>query len=65
MKTKAFDCVEMKRQGAALVQQRLAGMTRQEQLEYWRQQTDLLRQRQASILAARAGVSAAPAPPTQ
>jgi hypothetical protein len=53
MTTKTFDCVEMKRRGAELVQQQLAGMTRQEQLEYWRSQTELLRQRQAELRAAR------------
>ena len=48
MTTKTFDCVQMKRRGAELVRQRLAGMTRQQQLEYWRQQTALLRRRQAA-----------------
>ena len=43
MKTKTFDCVEMKRIGAAHVQKELAGLTPQQQLEYWRQQTDQLR----------------------
>lgn len=52
-KTKAFDCVEMKRRGAELVQQRLAGMTREEQLEYWRKKTELLRERQALLRASR------------
>jgi hypothetical protein len=33
--------------------QRLAGMTREEQLDYWRKQTELLRERQASLRAAR------------
>lgn len=37
---KKFDCVEMKRRGAARVQAELAGMSREEQLEYWRKQTD-------------------------
>lgn len=53
MKTKTFDCVEMKRRGAELVQQRLAGMTPEEQLEYWRQQTDELRREQQRILQSR------------
>ncbi len=48
-KAKAFDCVEMKRQGAALVLRQLAGTTRQQQLEYWQEQTELLRQRQAEL----------------
>ena len=51
MKTKTFDCVEMKRKGAELVQQRLAAMTREQQLEYWREQTELLRKRQAALRA--------------
>ena len=34
---KPFDCVEMKHQGAERVQARLAGMTREEQLAYWRE----------------------------
>ena len=61
MKTKTFDCVEMKRKGAELVQHRLAGMNRQEQLEYWRHQTELLRQRQAALRAAGPNAPAAPA----
>ena len=35
MKTKTFDCVEMKRQGAKLVQERLKGMTIEERTSYW------------------------------
>jgi len=51
MKTKAFDCVEMKRRGAALVQEKVAGMTPEQELEFWRQQTELLRQQQKAVLA--------------
>jgi hypothetical protein len=36
MKTKAFDCVEMKRRGAEAVRQRTAGMTPKQEIEYWR-----------------------------
>ncbi len=39
---KSFDCVDMKHTGAAKVQAKLAGMTREEQLEYWRVRTDEL-----------------------
>jgi hypothetical protein len=46
MKKKAFDCVEMKRQGAARVQARLAGMTPEERLKYWQGRTEALRARQ-------------------
>ena len=45
MKKKAFDCVEMKRQGAAYVQAQLAGKTREQELEFWDQQSKLLEQR--------------------
>lgn len=51
MKTKTFDCVEMKRKGAALVQQRLAGMSREQQLEFWREQNELLLKRQVELRA--------------
>jgi len=34
---KPFDCVEMKHKGAMIVQARLAGMTVEEQLAYWRE----------------------------
>jgi hypothetical protein len=34
MKNKSFDCVEMKRKGAELVQQRVASLTKAQQLEY-------------------------------
>lgn len=46
MKTKPFDCVEMKRQGAAEVLRRLAGKSRAQQLEYWRRRTEDILKRQ-------------------
>ena len=49
MKTKTFDCVEMKQRGGARVQQVIAGMTPQQELEYWRNQTEQLRRRQREI----------------
>ncbi len=49
MKNKTFDCVEMKRQGALRVHEILKDMTVQQQIEYWRQQTELMRQRRAEI----------------
>jgi hypothetical protein len=39
---KSFDCVDMKHRGAEKVQAKLAGMSREQQLEYWRAQTDEL-----------------------
>ncbi len=47
MKTKTFDCVEMKRQGAEKVQQELAGMTLEEETAFWQSGTEELKQRQA------------------
>ena len=49
MKTKTFDCVRMKRQGAEQVMKRLEGKTVQEQLEYWRKGTEELKKRQQAL----------------
>ena len=32
-----FDCVEMKRQGASILQKKLAGMTLEEELKFWQE----------------------------
>jgi hypothetical protein len=45
MKTKAFDCVEMKREGSRRVYEALKGKSRDEQVEYWRKRNVELRQR--------------------
>lgn len=44
---KTFDSVEMKHRGAQVVQQAIAGMTMQEELEFWQRGTEQLRVRQA------------------
>ena len=49
MKTKTFDCVQMKRRGAARVQQQIEILTPEQELEFWRKQTDTLRRRQQEI----------------
>ena len=54
MKTKTFDCVEMTRRGAGKVQKIIAGMTPQQESEYWRDQTERLRQRQREIQSGKA-----------
>ncbi len=46
MKTKTFDCVEMKRRGAELVRKQLEGKSRAQQLEYWQKGTDELKKLQ-------------------
>ncbi len=43
MKKKDFDCVEMKRHGAEKVAEQTKNMSRQQELEFWRQQTQALR----------------------
>jgi hypothetical protein len=58
MTAKTFDCVEMKRRGAELVQKQLAGMTRQQQLAYWEGRTKLLLQQQAAVRAAQSNATA-------
>ncbi|MGB2824837.1 MAG: hypothetical protein WBF17_27945 [Phycisphaerae bacterium] len=45
MKTKAFDCVEMKRGGSRRVYDQIKGMTREEELAFWQKRTGCLAQR--------------------
>ncbi len=51
MKTKTFDCVEMKRRGAELLRQRLAGMTLEQEIEYWRQRSEQFEREQERLRA--------------
>jgi len=46
MKTKTFDCVEMKRRGAKRIVKELEGKTFEEKLKYWRNGTEKLRKLQ-------------------
>ena len=46
MRTKAFDCVQMKRQGAELVRKQLEGKSFEQQLEYWQKGTENLKKLQ-------------------
>jgi hypothetical protein len=49
VKTKAFDCVGMKRRGAEHVFSIIRDMTPAEELEYWQRRTQELRQEQARL----------------
>lgn len=49
MKTKTFDCVEMKRKGAQRVQEILKGMTMEEQLAFWDKKHEELVRRQEEL----------------
>ncbi len=46
---KKFDCVEMKQRGAERLQQRLSGMTLEQEIEYWRQRSDQFQQDQERL----------------
>jgi len=46
---KSFDCVELQHEGGQRVFARLAGMTLDEKVAYWRERTGVLRQRQAAL----------------
>jgi len=49
MKTKTFDCVEMKRRGAAYVYGIIKEMTPEEEVEFWRKQTEEMRREQERL----------------
>lgn len=44
MKKTKFDCVEMKRRGAEVVEEKTKNMTREEEYEFWIKQTRSLKQ---------------------
>ena len=48
-----FDCVEMVEKNQEIIQAKLEAMSREEKLEFWRTQTDKLRERQTQIIADR------------
>jgi len=47
---KPFDCVDMKHQAAEQVQAHLAGMSRDEKIEYFRERTQALRALQQQLI---------------
>lgn len=44
-KAKTFDCVEMKRKGAARLCEKLKNMSPEEQIQFWRRRAEELRRR--------------------
>lgn len=51
MMTKVFDCVEMKRQGALRVHEKMQGMSIEEQVAYWQERNrEFLREKHASTV---------------
>jgi len=49
MKTKTFDCVNMKRRGARRVREEIGCLTREKELEYWSKHSEELRKQQDSL----------------
>lgn len=49
MKTKTFDCVEMKRRGAERIHERLKNMTLEQKIDYWRRRSQSFRTEQAGL----------------
>lgn len=47
---KEFDCVEMKHKAAEKIRTRIAGLSTQEELAFWNNQTELLRKHQHQII---------------
>lgn len=58
MKTKTFDCVEMKRRGGERVRQATADMTPEQELAFWQERSRQLRQRQQGAKANRSSTGA-------
>jgi hypothetical protein len=51
MKTKKFDCVQMKHLGAARVQEHTATMTKEQELAFWQERSQHLRRHQEALKA--------------
>ena len=48
---KSFDCVEMKRRGAEALRKRLAGMTFEQEVEFWRKRSEEFERQQQRLRA--------------
>ena len=53
MNEKKFDCVEMMHKGTEYVREQTKGMSREQELEYWRQKTESLLARKKRLSKAR------------
>jgi len=49
MKTNKFDCVEMKHVGAEKIQEQIAKMTREQEIMFWKERSQLLKEHQKII----------------
>ena len=57
MKTKTFDCVEMKRRAAARIHEEIGDLTLEQKIEYWRRQSEQFRAEQEELTARKAGAA--------
>ena len=53
MLTKTFDAIEMKRRGALEVYELLKDLSSEEQVAFWKEETDKLREEQKAVRARR------------
>jgi hypothetical protein len=53
MKTKRFDCVDMMHRGAKRIYQATKGLSRQQELEYWREKAGQLQSGQTKRVGVR------------
>jgi hypothetical protein len=58
MKNKSFDCVEMKRKGAEIVQQKVASLSPDQQLEFWREGSAALRRQMKAVVKSKVSAAA-------
>jgi len=49
MKVKKFDCIQMMHRGAEEVQKKIRGMTKKEEIAFWRERSRTLIRRQSKI----------------
>ena len=61
MKSKTFDCVEMKRQGQRRLHELLKDMTAEQQLDWWRQRNEKFLRKQERLRTERSPAASAPA----
>ncbi|MFQ5490546.1 MAG: hypothetical protein ACE5GE_07475 [Phycisphaerae bacterium] len=50
MKTKTFDCVEMKRRAAAAIHRQTKDLTLEQKIDYWRRRSEAFRSDQARLM---------------
>ena len=46
---KEFDCIEMKRKGARILQKKIAGLSLEEELKFWQKSNKALKEEQTRL----------------